>query len=467
MSRIVLAFAILAASLSASPTLRAQFRFKSTSYPLGVCPASIEAGDLDRDGRLDLVVANHHSHEIWVYLGDGKGAFTAKDPTPAPGKHESHTLTLGLADFNADGILDVATASFSNDRVLVFPGAEQGELLEASSIEVGAYSLRLDVGDFNGDRIADIAVANRDDQTISVLLCDGLGGFATPVHYPVEGGPTAVAAADLDGDQILDLATSNSVGATVTFLKGRGDGSFQEIGTLGGFDGVRFVLVEDLDADGHADMAVANGTRLDICPGNGRYGFRIAQILELGSSSFALAGADFDGDGIIDLAATRWDLDDVVLLKGDGQARYPSLQEFKTGRAAWGVTAADFDQDGHPDLAVTNELANTMTVFLNRASTPVRFRRGDANADGLVDLSDAVRVLNYLFVSGPEPSCPAAFDINADRLTNIADPIYLLQFLFNGGPPPPLPFPDCGPLAPDDAFGCSEDTPGCEASAGG
>ncbi len=79
------------------------------------------------------------------------------------------------------------------------------------------------------------------------------------------------------------------------------------------------------------------------------------------------------------------------------------------------------------------------------------FRRGDANADGNQNLTDAVFVLNHLFGGGPEPTCTTSADANDSGTVDIADPIFLLNFLFAGGPPPAAPFPECGPdLTPDD-----------------
>lgn len=66
----------------------------------------------------------------------------------------------------------------------------------------------------------------------------------------------------------------------------------------------------------------------------------------------------------------------------------------------------------------------------------VAYLGGDANGDGVIDLGDAVHVLNYLFKNGPAPVPVAAGDANADGLIDLADVVYLLNYLFKGGPPP-------------------------------
>jgi subtilisin-like proprotein convertase family protein len=87
------------------------------------------------------------------------------------------------------------------------------------------------------------------------------------------------------------------------------------------------------------------------------------------------------------------------------------------------------------------------------------FRRGDVNGDGGVNIADAVRLLNSLFVSGtPQPECYDSADINDDGSVNVADAVFLLSALFVSGsatPPPPGVF-DCGPDPTDDTFDCAE-----------
>ena len=86
-------------------------------------------------------------------------------------------------------------------------------------------------------------------------------------------------------------------------------------------------------------------------------------------------------------------------------------------------------------------------TVLNGSQPPRKFRRGDANNDGIVNLSDAVTALNYLFLgvwNHPQPLCEDAADTNDDGSLNITDPIFILNFLFLGGKAPPAPYPDLG-----------------------
>jgi len=83
--------------------------------------------------------------------------------------------------------------------------------------------------------------------------------------------------------------------------------------------------------------------------------------------------------------------------------------------------------------------------------------RADANGDEAVDMSDALFILNWLFLGGPEPGCLEQADVNASGDVNLADAVFELQWEFSGGPPPPPPFPECGPDPA--ALGCVD--PAC------
>jgi hypothetical protein len=72
------------------------------------------------------------------------------------------------------------------------------------------------------------------------------------------------------------------------------------------------------------------------------------------------------------------------------------------------------------------------------------FRRGDANADGRVDLSDAIFSLSYLFLGKATPQCLKSANFDGNKALEVTDAIYLLGHLFLGGPAPPEPFSSCG-----------------------
>jgi hypothetical protein len=108
------------------------------------------------------------------------------------------------------------------------------------------------------------------------------------------------------------------------------------------------------------------------------------------------------------------------------------------------------------DLAVPSHV---MTPFeydlaLGPGDAP-RFERGDVNADKLVDIADAVKILLLLFAGGPPSQCADAADTNDDDALNVSDAIYLLAYLFVRGNAPPPPGVACGLDPTPDRLGCS------------
>ncbi len=90
-----------------------------------------------------------------------------------------------------------------------------------------------------------------------------------------------------------------------------------------------------------------------------------------------------------------------------------------------------------------------------------RFRRGDSNADGTVNIGDGVYILQNLFSNGPDISCPDAADANDDEIVNIADAVYILLNLFAAGLPIPEPHATCGLDSTSHPLG-EPDLPPCE-----
>ena len=114
-------------------------------------------------------------------------------------------------------------------------------------------------------------------------------------------------------------------------------------------------------------------------------------------------------------------------------------------------------------------MAALLVLIVSQVNAQQGFRRGDANADGVVDIADAEYVVNFNFLGGPEFPCWDAADVNHDGEVKgpgaIGDIAYLLEFLYRGGPPPPPPGPfECGPQKdPITPVGCPSYPPGCEA----
>ena len=113
---------------------------------------------------------------------------------------------------------------------------------------------------------------------------------------------------------------------------------------------------------------------------------------------------------------------------------------------------APFDAD--------TDVAGSAIVLISDRRPPVsaepeRFRRGDANVDGRVDISDPMFTLSALFVGDQPLSCGKAADANDDGSVNLTDAVFMLGYLFNGRQTPPAPHDQCGVDLTADDLNCS------------
>ena len=124
----------------------------------------------------------------------------------------------------------------------------------------------------------------------------------------------------------------------------------------------------------------------------------------------------------------------------------------------------------HQASVTSSDLRFDLVVLARRSGAgepapcgAIPFRRGDCNGDDKLDLSDAVCILEWLFLGGEAPGCAAAGNSNGDARVDISDGVSILEHLFLGGPPPPPPYPECGSSAlPEDAeIGCGVVPEGC------
>jgi hypothetical protein len=280
----------------------------ATTYPTDIFSSGIASGDFNNDGILDLAVVNQYvdntysSGSISLFLGKGDGTFLPRITTPISGFPES----LVVADFNRDGMLDVATLRYSPATMSIVYGNGDGTFQPTNDVTISAslfspYTLL--TADINGDGAPDLIEANASDNTVGVFLNNG-DGTMTAANYVSTLNPQAIAVSDLNGDGKPDLVVSNYGYQTTSVALGNGDGTFQSATSypLNGY--ASSLAIADMDGDGKPDVVAAYfypGGSIGILKGNGDGTVNAVVDYATGQGhGYALTLADLNGDGTLD-----------------------------------------------------------------------------------------------------------------------------------------------------------------------
>jgi hypothetical protein len=386
-------------------------------------PIGLVAGDLDGDGHTDLVVADSGLSQVAVLLQRGAGTFnTVPDATFGSAVDTSGPAALAVGDLDGDGNLDIVCANQGTDDLAIYRqfsptivGIQPKQRLggSGSTTQVSA----VEIADVDGDGRPDIVTANSGAGTLTIFFQKPDGTFATlpDVTLGGLGGPIALVVTDLDGDGDLDLACANSTGNDVRVFLQTAPRVFATPGvTLGGASGPSALIAADFNADGRCDLACANQTNntIAIYLQSSLGAFPASPSFTLGSGSLtpnprALAAADIDNDGLIDIACANGTGNRVVIFRqtsaGTFNATPAATITHSSMQQPSSLVLADFDGDGAVDLFVGATASQNLCLFRqlrpwtfavapdlvggpSTTGAPVGLRAVDFDGDGDCDL---------------------------------------------------------------------------------
>ena len=364
-------------------------------------PVTIASGDLleivtadfNADGSPDLAINDHVARSLRVLLGHGDGTF-------APAvlyDLQDDPVGIAVADVDRDGSLDILVANGGTSPQLLMGhrlnGKPDGTFTSRPGPWTPLQAISLCAADLDGDGIMDIAVEEKKDSTVAVFRGRGAfgkwnGDWDTPVRLPLDDSPTLVRALDVDGDGWLDLVCATYSGRSTTYLGGPGL-SFHVDSLLETAHAKAPFGVADWTHDGRASFVIAdpgeNTLRLEMPDSPlpfARDGLAITQPTRGNTTS--AAALDLDGDGMPDAIAVSRDSSMFSVLL----SRCVPVTQAQAPGAGWspgGVTLTTTSGAKSPPRVASDGWGGAYVTWSDAGSTPAHVIAQHVLSDGRRD----------------------------------------------------------------------------------
>lgn len=362
---------------------------------------SVSVADFNADGVFDIVLLNgrHWPEPNRIFFGEGGGAFA---PGSNLGEVEDRSYTGAVADFDGDGDLDIAVSNDRPDASYLLLNDGRGRFAVGGTFGQPDWSTRnIAVSDLDGDGSPDIVVANRGPlagpSPNHVCFNDGAGRFTRPCLAFSEESATTITPRDVDRDGLIDLIVpSRDCGQSHVYRSRSGTRIDLAPVPFGPADAsIRAALAADVDGDGLVDIVAIHTGNSEGGDGTVDRGRRdqgtviyhgmpggFAEGVPITGSDaapYALAMADLNGDGRVDILVGHVQASSTVLLdRGDGFEAIPLGDSEGT---TYGFATADLDGDGRLDIVVAKTDARSLVFFGSPASQSsyARTRQADAH----------------------------------------------------------------------------------------
>jgi len=440
---------VLAGTAPASVTVLTSFgvedgdegqRYRARDYAVGGGPFEIALGDLNRDGSIDIAVANADANTITLLFHDGHGDFGAPVSLPLP----ENPRGIAIGDFDRDGVPDLVATKYMGSTVEVLYGAGNGTFPRRLALQAPVNSQGVTTGDFDHDGWQDFAVASASG-TIRVYRMFATGAVMNDLN-PAGAGWNVIAAADLDRDGREDLAVASTGSNFVQVLYNRAAG-WAASPRIPVAASPRGIAIADLDRNGTREIVVAGRTASMVTiVARAADGTFSTQDLSAGSGARAVALADFNNSGLPDIATANEFGRSTTVLSNTTRPPAAAFAFDKTAlpwlpdASVYGV--ADFNHNGKPDIVRSSYVYfddGTQSRYLGTAPNGNANSAGgigDFNRDGNPDVVyagfDQVKVLfgtgTKELTDGPVMQIAGAFRVRVADLNRDGRPDLVVQY---------------------------------------
>jgi uncharacterized delta-60 repeat protein len=241
-------------------------------YSIGFSPQTVTTADLNGDGYADLISANAASGTVTVLFNKGNSGAGVFDSSAVANSHRADYVAgegpraIAFADMDKDGDLDLVIANTGGTvTVLLNKGAGVFDASTTSNsfrvdYNVGSSPATVICADVDRDGNPDLIVANSESNTLSVLMNNGSGALFGRVDYTTGATPQSLISVDIDKDGDLDLVVANYLSGSLTLFTNDGNGHFSSSLNSQTYGNPQAVSSADVNNDGQPDLLVVNGS---------------------------------------------------------------------------------------------------------------------------------------------------------------------------------------------------------------
>jgi len=362
----------------ASSSFASKTDFTTAAYPFRVA-----TGDFNDDGKPDVVTLNQIGNSLSVFKNTSIAktiSFDSKTDYPT----ENMPQEIAEGDINRDGKLDIVICYNNSSLISVFLNTSTGGLISfaAKADFSGTLPVSIAINDVDMDGKPDIVATNPGGiNTVTIFRNTGTQANLafTTVDIPSGGGyPMNISALDLNGDGKPELALLNQLNTRLTFFENHctpGSVSFIS-SSMPVSISAPLMVAGDIDGDGKTDLVTTNTTASafyvmrNVTTDTLQFTFNSTPLSPTGMVSTTTN--DFNGDGKADIAISNGGSQIVSVIQNNstpGSFAYGNKTTMPASSTVQGMTNADIDGDGKPDLLVVNAGANTVSVFRNATSS--------------------------------------------------------------------------------------------------